>query len=263
MAYYTVHQAPDLKAPAQLDAPRGERPIFIREGFSPFAFFVPILWPLFYGQILSFLALLLGNALILALGLLLHLPIYALIGIFIAGNLLVAFEAGNWRRRLIDRKGWPVVNMLEAPSAREARRMYEDVLIINGEKGQTPPPVDISEPGADSPASALPVKEKAAEKAAEKAQDKAAKKDEEKAEEKPVAAPAPRPKAASPLKIPKPPRDALDAIGLLQLRDQPRIRDRGAVGPPKLAKQGSPQQENLTAPRPDAKETPRRRSRRR
>lgn len=125
MAYFTVHEDSDLaKTRARDGGSKDQKPLLIKEGFSWVAFFLPVVWPLFYGQVASFLILFLGIALISALALSIGLPLFVLAGIVFAANLAVAFEANNWRRRIAARGGSPALAIAEGRSLRKARAHY-------------------------------------------------------------------------------------------------------------------------------------------
>jgi len=195
---------------------------------------------------------------------------------------------------LIDKKGWPVANMLEAGSARAARRMYGEVLIANGITERAAPilpDLPAGQPeesqGAQEPPSVSPPKSNSAPKSKSVPKSKAASKPAK--ETKPLRSEAPTkrvsPERASTSSLepsskptkqkPLPARgsEGLADLSIFQLRDRPLIKDRGRIGPPKLADEGTVENlktntpadtsRHLTEPRPNAKEITRRRSRRR
>jgi hypothetical protein len=120
MAYFTVLE--DLSDGDRREA--AENALFIKEGFSWVALCLPVIWPLFYGQVGSFLVLLGGMVLLGFMVISFDLPLYIGLGILLAANLLVAFEANTWRRHIALRKGLQNITIAEGSSRKNARQRF-------------------------------------------------------------------------------------------------------------------------------------------
>lgn len=117
MSVYTVHlPAHALHGDRQVL----EKAVLVRDGFSWLAFLFQPLWCLWNRMWLSALAILVLNVLFSAgLGLI-NAPDQAAGFAGILLGLLFGFEAGNLRRYMLERKGWPVVDVVQARNRDEA-----------------------------------------------------------------------------------------------------------------------------------------------
>lgn len=98
--------------------------VFVREGFSWGAFFFSVLWALWHRM---WFAALIVFAVSVALSLLTELlgvddMVSTVIGAAFA--LIVAWEANDWRRRALDRRGYVNAGIVAAPDLVEAERRF-------------------------------------------------------------------------------------------------------------------------------------------
>jgi len=130
MAVYTVHEPP-LKA--EQTQPDPERFVFVRDGFSFWAFLLPPLWMLWHRLWLVFL-----GYLIAATGLQV---VLTLIGasptvMLAAGallSLLIGFEATTLRRFTLARRRWANVGIVVGDDLEAAERRFYDAWVVNGQ----------------------------------------------------------------------------------------------------------------------------------
>lgn len=114
MRCYTVHSRP------------GEDIVVIREGFSWGAFLFTALWALWHRLWLAFLAL---AVLLLAVDTateLLGVSELIATAIGLAVSLLIGFQANDWRRRALERRGYVFAGVVAAQDADAALRRYVD-----------------------------------------------------------------------------------------------------------------------------------------
>lgn len=111
MRVYTVHAPPEAA-----DTP--ERFVFVKEGFSWPALFVPILWTLWHRMWLVTLLYLLWAVLLFALGWWVGEPQDTVIALL--GGILFALEANNLRRWSLGRRGWTEVGAAAGKDLEEA-----------------------------------------------------------------------------------------------------------------------------------------------
>jgi hypothetical protein len=98
--------------------------VFVREGFSWGAFFFSVLWALWYRM---WFAALIVFALSVALSLLTEILEIDQVVSAVAGAvfaLIVAWEANDWRRRALERRGYLNVGVVAAPDLVEAERRF-------------------------------------------------------------------------------------------------------------------------------------------
>jgi hypothetical protein len=151
MSIYTVHEPP-LKAHESVTEP--ERFVFVRDGFSFWAFLLTPFWMLRYrlwlaltGYVMAAVALLVGLRLIGA---------SATVTIIASAllSLLVGFEAATMRRFTLSRRGWTNVGIVVGDDLESAERRFFDAWVgkawIDRSSGNV-------EPRASSPAAGVPV----------------------------------------------------------------------------------------------------------
>jgi hypothetical protein len=121
MAVYTVHEPP-LRATEA--APDPERFVFVRDGFSIWAFLVAALWMLWHRM-----WLILVVYVVVAAGLETVLryagvgsPVLSIVALLI--SLLVGIEAGTLRRFTLARRGWKNVGIVSAYDLEDAERRF-------------------------------------------------------------------------------------------------------------------------------------------
>jgi hypothetical protein len=123
MSVYTVHEPPERIADPLPDA---ERIVFVRDGFSFWAFVFPPLWMLWHRMWL----VLAGYVVVVAA---LETPMAALgaswtaasiVGLFI--SLLVGLEASTLRRFTLRRRGWRNVGIVSGDDLEDAERRFFD-----------------------------------------------------------------------------------------------------------------------------------------
>jgi hypothetical protein len=151
MSIYTVHEPP-LKAHESVTEP--ERFVFVRDGFSFWAFLLTPFWMLRYrlwlvltGYVMVAVALLVGLRLIGA---------SATVTIIASAllSLLVGFEAATMRRFTLSRRGWTNVGIVVGDDLESAERRFFDAWVdkawIDRSSGNV-------EPRGSSPAAGVPV----------------------------------------------------------------------------------------------------------
>ena len=121
MAVYTVHQPPLRATDA---APDPQRFVFVRDGFSIWAFVAAALWMLWHRM---WLILLVYVAVMVGLETALRYAgvssfILSLVGLLI--SLLVGIEAGTLRRFTLARRGWKNVGVVSAYDLEDAERRF-------------------------------------------------------------------------------------------------------------------------------------------
>jgi Protein of unknown function (DUF2628) len=121
MAVYTVHQPPVRTADP---LPGAERIVFVRDGFSFWAFLFAPLWMLWHRtwMVLLGYVLLTGsvNGVLVALGAS-HAAL-AVVDLFI--SLLVGLEASTLRRFTLRRRGWANVGIVSGTDLEDAERRF-------------------------------------------------------------------------------------------------------------------------------------------
>lgn len=123
MPIYTVHEPPVRTADPLPDA---ERIVFVRDGFSFWAFLLAPLWMLWHRM-----WLVLAGYVVVAAALETPLTIFggsqaaaSVVGLFIA--LLVGLEASTLRRFTLRRRGWKNVGIVSGDDAEDAERRFFD-----------------------------------------------------------------------------------------------------------------------------------------
>jgi hypothetical protein len=149
MSSYTVHEPP-LRAGAI--APEPERYVFVRDGFSFWAFLFGPLWMLrhrmwlvlaLYVVILAVLAVVLAIA--GAPGLIRGFVVFLI-------ALLVGLEAGTLRRFTLQRRGWTNVGVVTGEDREDAERRFFDAWLRRSANTVAPAAI-VSPPPSQSPPS--------------------------------------------------------------------------------------------------------------
>ena len=140
MAVYTVHQPPARHANPLPDA---ERIVFVRDGFSFWAFLVAPLWMLWHRMWL----VLLGYVVIVA-GIEVALSVFgasstatSVVGLFI--SLLIGLEASTLRRLSLRRRGFRNVGIVSGVDREDAERRFFGAWMADSRSGRmaaAPPP---------------------------------------------------------------------------------------------------------------------------
>jgi hypothetical protein len=156
MSVYTVYEPP-LKAHESV--PNPERFVFVRDGFSFWAFLLAPLWMLryrlwlaFIGYVIVAVALLVGLRLIGASATVTTIAVALL-------SLLVGFEAATLRRFTLSRRGWRNVGMVVGDDLESAERRFFDAWVG---KAWIDRPSGNAELRTSSPAAGVPVSRRTA-----------------------------------------------------------------------------------------------------
>jgi len=148
MAVYTVHQPPQRFADAPIEP---ERFIFVRDGFSIWAFLFAPLWMLWHRMwlvLVCYIVMAVGlEAVVRALGA--SEPAGTLIGLCI--SLLVGLEAGTLRRFTLTRRRWKNIGIVSGDDREAAERRFFETWVRDATGCASAP----SAPSAKSVATAL------------------------------------------------------------------------------------------------------------
>ena len=151
MSVYTVYEPP-LKA--HESAPDPERFVFVRDGFSFWAFLLAPFWLLRYRLWLAFIGyVIVAIALQIALRLIGASPTVTVIVAALL-SLLVGFEAATLRRFTLSRRGWRNVGIVVGDDLESAERRFFDAWVHKSWVDQSS--VD-GAPRASSPAMGMPM----------------------------------------------------------------------------------------------------------
>jgi hypothetical protein len=148
MAIYTVHEPPQK---AEGSAPDPERFVFVRDGFSFWAFLLTPLWMLRHRLWLVFIGYVLVTiALQVALGLIgSSASVMTAVGVLLA--LLVGFEAATLRRFTLARRHWKSIGIVVGDDTETAERRFFDAWVnktwVNGSWASGAPQVPAPPPG--------------------------------------------------------------------------------------------------------------------
>ncbi|NNJ74392.1 MAG: DUF2628 domain-containing protein [Anderseniella sp.] len=118
MLTYTVHSKPDALAPDQID--NGKGVVFVKDGFSWPAFFIPVFWMLWYRLWLPLVGYLGIVALTIAAGYLFSWPDNLAGAMGLLANLFFGLEGNNYRRRALAKRGFDEVADIVADNGEEA-----------------------------------------------------------------------------------------------------------------------------------------------
>jgi hypothetical protein len=142
MAVYTVHQPPRRAARA---AAEPERFVFVRDGFSFWAFLLGPLWMLRHRMWLV-LVCYVAVCVILAVALqVVRASPSAGFGVAALLALLIGFEAGTLRRFALGRRGWSQVGVVAGDGLELAERRFFDAWV---QSAAVPPPAAPAAPPA-------------------------------------------------------------------------------------------------------------------
>jgi hypothetical protein len=147
MAIYTVHEPPQK---AEGSAPDPERFVFVRDGFSFWAFLLTPLWMLRHRLWLVFIGyVLVAIVLQVALGLIgSSASVMTAVGVLLA--LLVGFEAATLRRFTLARRRWKNIGIVVGDDAETAERRFFDAWVnktwVNGSWASGAPQVPAPPP---------------------------------------------------------------------------------------------------------------------
>jgi len=137
MSVYTVHQPPSRNA---ADSAATDRFIFVRDGFSWWAFLLTPLWMLrhrLWLVLTIYLLISVGiDAALRALGA--SVLSIALISAMI--SLFAGLEAGTLQRFTLSRRGWRNVGVVSGHHAEEAERRFFDAWVRQAPARQSAPP---------------------------------------------------------------------------------------------------------------------------
>lgn len=142
MSVYTVHEPPAL---ATDGLPEAERFVFVRDGFSFWAFIAAPLWMLWHRM-----GLVLAGYVVLTVALAFVLVVLgasytalAVVGLFIA--ILIGLEASTLRRFTLRRRGWRNVAVISGDDMEDAERRFFDAWLRQtpgqDQAGAAKPPV--------------------------------------------------------------------------------------------------------------------------
>lgn len=152
MSIYTVHQPP-LEAGAAAAEPY--RFVFIRDGFSWWAFLLTPLWMLRHCLWLVLVIYLVVSAALEAGLRALGAPMFALVVVGLLISLLVGLEAGTLRRFKLARRHWRNIGVVTGDALEDAERRFFDAWVRQSPARRpaspTPPP-SASVPPGDGPA---------------------------------------------------------------------------------------------------------------
>jgi hypothetical protein len=123
MSVYTVHEPPMHAAGALADA---ERFVFVRDGFSFWAFIAAPLWMLWHRMWLVLLGYVLLTVIVLSALAVLGASAAALIVVGLSIALLVGLEANTLRRFALRRRGWRNVAIVSGHDVEDAEQRFFD-----------------------------------------------------------------------------------------------------------------------------------------
>jgi hypothetical protein len=140
MAIYTVHEPP-LKRYQSSSTP--ERFVFVRDGFSFWAFVLAPLWMLWHrmwlvliGYVVLIAGVEIGLHFLGASG-----TVKVVVGLLL--SLLIGFEAGTLRRFTLGRRGWSNVGVVLGDNLETAERRFFDSW-ADSEPAVSPPPLPVT-----------------------------------------------------------------------------------------------------------------------
>jgi hypothetical protein len=152
MSVYTVHEPPMHAAGALADA---ERFVFVRDGFSFWAFIAAPLWMLWHRMWLVLLGYVLLTGIVLAALVVLGASQAALVVVGLSIALLVGLEANTLRRVTLRRRGWRNVAIVSGHDVEDAEQRFFDAWLHRApaprDNAAKPPPVPASVPNMPRP----------------------------------------------------------------------------------------------------------------
>lgn len=136
MSIYTVHMRPSSQEPDP------DRFVFIRDGFSFWAFLLPPIWMLRYRLGLVLVGYIGAVILLVALLYFLGAPFTIIVAAGLLLSLLVGIEAATLRRFTLSRRGWNDLGIVVADDLEAAERRFFDAW-VKGEPRLISPPKDV------------------------------------------------------------------------------------------------------------------------
>lgn len=118
---YTVHEPPE---PAGSPVERADGLVFVKEGFSWFAFFLAPVWMLVNRLWLALIAYIAISAALGGLIAVLEIDVAWAVLANLALNLIVALEADSLHHWSLDRRGWKMIGTVSGANARECERRF-------------------------------------------------------------------------------------------------------------------------------------------
>lgn len=104
--------------------PRPEEAVLVKDGFAWPAFFFSALWALWHRLWLAFLLIIAGVAAVELGGRALEADPIVEQAAEVAWMLYIGFEANDWRRRKLARRGFVTAGVVAAPDLAEAERRF-------------------------------------------------------------------------------------------------------------------------------------------
>ncbi len=144
MAIYTVHEPP-LRTGAA--APDPDRHVFVRDGFSFWAFIFAPLWMLRYRLWLVLVLYILVLVALEAAVRIAGASAFAVGAIGVLLSLLIGLEAGSLRRFTLRRRGWTYAGVVSGDDREAAERRFFDIWVQRDRK----PPAPAVTPAALNP----------------------------------------------------------------------------------------------------------------
>jgi Protein of unknown function (DUF2628) len=99
---------------------------FVEEGFSYKAFFFTAFWALYHRLWRAFFAIALANYLIHTMFQSGELDLVSRVILELAVNIYVGFQANDWRRNALARKGWVIADIVTGDTLLRAEQRYFD-----------------------------------------------------------------------------------------------------------------------------------------
>jgi hypothetical protein len=149
MSIYTVHQPPLDSGTA---ATEPHRFVFVRDGFSWWAFLLTPLWMLWHRLWLALVIYLLLSA-ALDIGLrALGAPVFTLVLVGLLISLLAGLEAATLRRFKLTRRHWRNIGVVTGNDVEDAERHFFDAWIRQAPARRPPSPPSAPPSGSSAPA---------------------------------------------------------------------------------------------------------------
>jgi len=148
MSIYTVHQPP-LDSGAAAAEPY--RFVFVRDGFSWWAFLLTPFWMLRHRLWLALAIYLLASAALEAGLRALGASVLTLILASLLISLLAGLEAGTLRRFKLARRRWRNIGVVTGDDVEDAERRFFDAWIRQAPARRPPPPPSAPAPGSAAP----------------------------------------------------------------------------------------------------------------
>ena len=148
MSIYTVHQPP-LDSGAAAAEPY--RFVFVRDGFSWWAFLLTPFWMLRHRLWLALAIYLLASAALDAGLRALGASVFTLILASLLISLLAGLEAGTLRRFKLARRRWRNIGVVTGDDVEDAERRFFDAWIRQAPARRPPPPPSAPAPGSAAP----------------------------------------------------------------------------------------------------------------